>query len=386
MKRRFRTIAIENTHHQYSSPDAISAKNAKVLLEHFGQLVETVEWRLVGNGKIQHMIFKLLGKYCGETLKNLTIKNFNPKFHHRDHFPVLEKLILNNAEPVDFPLNSSLKHLEFQNCKQIDEGDDLSYRPWFARAFPCLQSVRLNSTEVTDGSLAEFLELNPQLRQLDAFSDNLSPDIFEDIGNYSTNIEQLEIRSDDFHEYESSELYEKMVHLSKLSKLTDFSISGHFPLDKLFQLFFENNTPLESFEVEMAVAETDNATATIPTIKTLKSLQCVCISNSDGKSLIDLVESQTTLQELAIVNMGGKRTIRTIEKLLRVGKNLTNVHLSLGKQHFDLYDYNRILRLARDRVKVRMVVASSSEINVPADILKLNKNWLNIVLYNSNDF
>lgn len=373
LKFRFRSVAIERTHHRYSRTDVISARNAPVFLNHFGHLVESIEWQIVG--RQQDELFTLLTKYCGETLKKLKVSNYNPHLNRRNQFAALEQLILYNAEPIDFclDLDSPLKHLEIHNY-QLSEGVDLE--PWFVRDFPHLESVRLNSTIVTDESLDEFLSLNPQLRALEVDSEHITPMIFQSIGDYSKNLERLQIKSFEFHEYDSSELHEELSQLSDLRKLSEFGMSGRLSLDLLLKMFAKDETPIQSLEVDLAA--TDSASS-LPSIKTLRNLRCICRSNIDENYLVKLVQSQTALETLQINNIRTAITIETIEKILKVGKNLKNFELSFYNFDVDLHSYNRILMLARDRVEVRLIVSNRREVDVPNDVLKVNRKWLRIM-------
>jgi len=369
---RFRTVAIENTHRPHSRTDVVSVRNAPVFLRHFGHLVESVEWRLVGNQKRADKLFRRLAKYCGRTLKRLNIRRYSPNFNRRNQFPALEQLKLYNAEPSNFRLKSPLKHLEIHSY-----GIDLPLdppQPWFVRHFPHLESVCLNSDETTNESVTGFLTLNPQLRVLEANSGYLTPMVFESIAHYARDIERVKVTSFEFDAFvRSDDLHNQLVHLSALRKLAHFGMSGRLSLNKLFKMFAENDVPIQSLEVDMSATD---GSSPFPTVKTLNSLRCICRSNMDEDCLVNLVKSQTALQKLEIVNKFAKITPQTIEKILKCGKNLTHFELSFCDNDFDLATYNRILALARDRVKVQIIVSNRKEINVPTDILAANGKWL----------
>lgn len=376
LKFRFRSVAIEETHSRYSNKNAVSAKIAPAFFKNLGHMVESVEWWVAISPKLQDHLFKLLAKFCGKTLRKLSIRNYDPHFNEPNQFPALEHLVLHNAEPKNFCLDSPLKHLEIRNSKEIDEEDLEDLEPWFVLEFPHLESVYFNSQEITGYTLTEFLSLNQQLLSLEIHSEDLPPMIFESIGFYSRNLERLQIKSSEFHEYESSDFHEELLDLSELQKLSQFDVSGRLSLEFLFKMFAENNIPIRSLEVD--IEATDKVT-TIPTIKTLNKLQCICRSDVDENCLIELVKSQPALQILEVVNMGSIITIEAIEKILEFGKNLTDFEATFCGSDIDMESYNRILSLARDRVKVRIVVWKRKEVNVPADILKMNRNWLTIL-------
>lgn len=377
LKFRFRSVAIENTHHPYSKADVVSADNTPTFLRNFGHLVESVEWRFVGNQKRQDEMLKLLVKCCGKTLKRLQITNNNPDFNERSQLPALETLILYNAQPINFCLDSPLKYLEIQTFQHVGGGVDLTnQRPWFVRGFPHLETVRFNTSEITDATLTQFLSFNRQLRALEVDSEYLTPMIFESIGLYSRNIERLQIKSVEFDEFDSSKLHEELLHLSALRKLSEFHISGRVSLEILFKIFAENNVPIRSLEVDVAAAVNDSS---LPTIKTLNHLQCICRSDIDEHYLVNLAKSQPALQTLQVMNIGSSVSIEAIEKILKSGRNLTNFALSFCGGYFELENYNRILMLARNRVEVRIIVSKRRQVNVPTDILRTNRRWLRIM-------
>ncbi|XP_037024148.1 uncharacterized protein LOC119066035 [Bradysia coprophila] len=375
LKFRFRSVAIENTHHAYSRKDVVSAHNAPALLRHFGQLAESVELRLVGNQQRGDEIFELLEKFCGKTLRKLTIANYNPNFNIESQFPALEHLTLYNAEPINFWLDSPLKHLAIQNFSEIVE-EEYNFQPWFVRNYPHLESVYLNTTEICYDTLTVFLAFNQQLPELDVHSEYLTPMIFQSIGLYSRNIQRLKMKCSEFQEYDSSYLHEELLNLSGLRKLTDFGVSGRLSLELLFKMFAENNTPIRSLEVDIAATD---GKASIPTIRTLNKLQCICRADVDENSLINLAKSQPALQILQVTHMGSHTTIKAIEKILNYGRNLTDFEVSFCSSYIDMESYNRILLLAKNRVKVRITVPKRSQVNVPADILKVNRNWVRIM-------
>lgn len=375
LKYKFRSVAVENTRHRYSRRDVVSAENAPEFFENFGHLVQSIEWLLVANQKRTDKLFNILATHCGETVKTLKIVQYNPNFNQRNQFPSLQRLILHNAEPTEFCLDSPIEYLEVLNFRQIE--GEVFEEPWFLREFPHLESVRFNSTEINDHTLSKFLFLNQQLRAVEVDSEYLMPTIFEDIGYYLTDLERLEIKSHEFHEYETSVLHEQLLHLSTLQKLSEFRISGRVSLDVLLKIFAENNVPLRSMEVE--IAPTTDTVSSFPTIRTLNRVECICRSGVNENSLIDLVKWQTALQSLQIVNMGAKITIGAIVKILECGKNLTDFELTFCGSDFSLGSYNRILFLARNRVIVRIIVTKRSRVDVPADILRMNRQWLRIM-------
>ena len=93
------------------------------------------------------------------------------------------------------------------------------------------------------------------------------------------------------------------------------------------------------------------------------------------------MKSQPALQTLQITNIGSNMTVGSIEKILKFGKNLTDFELSDSCFYFDVESYNRIVLLARNRVRVRIVVFRRSQVVVPADVLTMNREWLSIMFY-----
>lgn len=372
LKFTFGRVVIERRNGLYSAKHVISYSNIEAFLRRFGHLIESVTWQPTVD---EEKLFQLIARYCGKTIKKLHIQNYNPYFNERNQFPVLEELTLCNAEPKTFPLDSPLKYLEIENSRDVDDSDmEYGEQSWFIREFPYLEIVRLNS--VTDDTLAEFLSLNQQLRRLEVYADSLTPLIFESIGHYSKNIESLQIYSSKFDEYESSDFHEELHHLCTLRKLSEFCVSGRVSTEMLFEMFDKNNIPIRNLGID--IAPTDERYS-YPTIETLNHLKCICRSDIHANALINLIKSQKTLQYLQVFNMGAHITVRTIEKILEFGKCLTDFELYFCQLSFDLKSYNRILNLAKNCVKVRIVVTKRSKIDVPTDLLKMNRKSLTIM-------
>lgn len=369
---RFRSVAVEDTRHCYSDRNVITADDAPQFFHNFGHLVQSVDWLLVENQERADELFSILEQHCGATLKTLKIEHCSPKFNRNNQFTALERLIVHHAEPLELGLDSPIKYLEILTFGQIEEDQ------WFHREFPHLESVRFNSTEITDDTLSEFLQLNQQLSSVEIMnSEYITPLILEDIGYYLTDLERLEISSREFQECETNELHKQLLHLTTLQKLSELRISGRVSLDILLKMFAENNVPLRSLEVELA--PTKDTVTSFHTIQTLKKVECTCLSDVHVNTLINLVKSQTALQTLQILNMGAKITIGAIEKILECGRNLTYFELTFCGSDFSMGSYNRILSLARNRVKVEIVVSQGTQVDVPLDILRMNRDWLSIM-------
>lgn len=126
----WRSVTIENTQGD-SWKNVVSAHTAPFIFKIFGHLIESVEWRLAGNRKHKGKLFELLAESYGKIPKKLNITD-SPYLNKRNQFPVLEELILYNAEPKHFCLNSPLKRLEILNI----EGTYLdNQQPWFFDTF-----------------------------------------------------------------------------------------------------------------------------------------------------------------------------------------------------------------------------------------------------------
>lgn len=346
LKFKVRSVTIQETYCQsYSERDVVSERTARLLLNTFGEFIQSIDWRLKGSNR-KHELFNLLAKSCGKTLKELKINYFNPSFSNENQFLALEQLIFYNAEPRPFCFDSPIKYLEYQDFR-LDE-PELEEQPWFVREFPHLESVRFNTTKITDETLIEFLSFNRQLRALQVESAHLTPLVFEGIAFHASNMERLEIKSHIFYEYELDFV---LFHLGELRNLSELRMSGRVPLELLLKMFAKNDAPIRSIKLD--IAATDGSTS-LPTINTLTKIQCMCRTDVDQSVLVSLAKSQPALQILQILFMDSQVTVSVVENILRFGKSLTNVDIFHCLPAFDLNKYNRIFKLAGNRVKVRI--------------------------------
>lgn len=359
LKSAFKSIVIENT-------CGISTQRLPVLLENFNHLIEEIKWHTGWTGNEPNdEIFKLIVKYCGKTLRKLTIWSYNPTFNEQNRFQALEDLTLLNAQPKDFHLESPLKYLTIRSYSFHNQ-------QWFMRPFPELMEIDFgNDQQFTDGILTEFLLLNPQLRSLTTDCDQLSPMILQNIAAHSPNLESLNLRIMDFN---TVAINSQLQRLKGFRKLRKFYFHNEVSLEALLVMVAENKVPIEDlFVIDMPI----NATPKFPFNDTLVHLilevpKCSLISDD---YLINLIKSLTVLRSLHICHYDRAITTRRIEKILECGKSLTKFAYFSIWTEITLENYNRILRLAQNRVKV-ILNYYNLKVFVPKNVLKANRKWV----------
>lgn len=371
---RFESIAIEKCLSESETMLAIptiSADRAPMVLQHFGHLIKTLEWKPHGNRERNDEIFKLILLYCGKTLQILYLSNYNPKFNKRNRFEALQHLILLDARPKNFRLDSPLQSL------RIKLGS-LTKQPWFIRPFPHLKMVHFDQIgELTDDMVSTFLQLNPQLRRIKTRDcDLLSPQILNSLSTLTENIEVINIESLTFRE-DSTSLSTVLRCLRGFRKLYDFWLWEPLSLALLMDMFAKNRVPIVSLSVSLIpTVKVPN----FPTFDTLRHLHIRCPDGTSNDYLIKLICDQHRLETLSINHDDRTVPMQTIEKILDCAKYLREFRFHLYQFDVKLDNYYTILGLAKGRCKVEIWVSPDQSIHVPTHIMEANKNWLTFLV------
>lgn len=301
----FRSIAIGT-----GSP--ILVNHVPMVLRHFGHLIESITWKPEGNSENNDKIFNLIGKYCGKTLRELTVHEYNPTVNEGNPFPALQTLILKNGS---------------YNCSE----------PWFIRPFPSLMRVEFNEMcDLTECMLTAFMSSNPQLQSLSIDNCDRVPPIFLlCTASHSRNLRHLSIIDNSFG---------------------NFNDDG-IPVD--IEPFFPINNTLVDLRIKVLIYERIPDKFLFNLIKSLTALRTLSVSNMDP-----YIDSSVALTSLLI-----------IENILEYGRALTEFQYETTRGDINLENYNRILSLAENRVKVQLTVGM---FDVPDDILTANKAWVKL--------
>lgn len=75
-----------------------------------------------------------------------------------------------------------------------------------------------------------------------------------------------------------------------------------------------------------------------------------------------------------------------IKGALENGKKLSTLIIETMNIVIDLDDYNSILKLAKERVRVKINIENGSFKNIPSQLLEANRKWLNVILESSGGF
>lgn len=375
---RFKHVNIINS--ETLAPNSLPPKRARELLTTFGSSIESLSWTgCTSNHERNDYTFDLIAKHCGENLKELNLTWYHPDFDQVE-FKSLEKLDLYFASPLNFRQYSSLKILIIRQLKSLEHG------PWFVREMPNLQEIVFDGVnDLTDEMIAKFLTLNPNLRCLKVKDcKNITSSIIENIRNCSPNIEKLDIFFHRASDFSDVVVRKNILHLSFLRKLKSFNsdLGRYMSLETISNAFAENDIPIEDLSIGSLkpISEHDDAMLTLKTLKHLKIGSSVVTIFDD--ILIKAVKSQPALETINIeVNGWGKIAMSTIEQILTCGENLTQFSCEVKEMDIDKKSYESILKLAKNRVKIHIEVVRG-EVEVPANILETNREWLNVVVSN----
>lgn len=348
-----------------------STERVPALLINFGHLIQSIDWKPSSDRHLNNQLFEMMGKYCGKTLKTLIITLNIVNFNKRTKFEALTRFELYKASTKNFRLNSPLKILK------IGPLDSMKEQPWFIRTFPHLESVEFfNVKKLTDELLIQFISQNSQLKKLTVHGCKLlSPSILKLVGDLLPNLEDLHIDHCPtiYRSYTMHEVNDNMMHMTKLRKLQSLKFDWPYQLEKLLNMFVENDISIES----LSMAPTfPNSIENWPTLKTLKHLELD--EGFSDEMLINLVRCQPSLETITLWFCSNEEILSWygLKKLLEYGKHLHYIKIFTFNYDMDFETYTSILDLAMNRVKV--YIETFGTINVPNDILEKNRKWLDI--------
>lgn len=345
----------------------LTFNRAQEALRIFGHLIESLTFMSTRDAERDDLIFKLIARYCGKTLKELSVIECNPNFKHT-RFHALEKLYFESASPQNFRLKSSLKYL------RINADDFMSHEPWFVLKMPQLEQMEfVAANELTDDILTNFLTQNSQLKYLKVqHCTRLSSEtIIQIISKCTPNLIKLNI----FTQYLSDENLQNIVALKKLKSL-NLCFSGSF--EKLIKVFAENNTPIEELSINLK-GDVHYQCGTMMALKTLKHLN---IRTSNGEILdevlCNVINTQSALETIH-VKCWGIMTMSQIGKMVTYCKDLIKFSCDVNVFDVDLKDYESVLRIAKNGNNVNLKISCVELYDIPTNVLDSNQRWLSII-------
>lgn len=320
--RKFKRIHLDDQH--------TNLKWVKYYLRHFGDLIQFVSLMQIQNeNKKYNEIFELIAQNCGDTLKELSIHGYKPKFDLGSKFKALRELRIENTSAV------------------------IGKKCWFNQEFPQLSSITINNVDgLTDEILADFIERNPQLRVFRRFRcEQVTESTLRCIDIRLPNLQEL--RST-FTCLLSEDLIRDICGLRNLKTLAiNFSVN-YTPF--LCDLLAKKDVPIASLNLYGLYHGISDDLAK------LKQLNYLTICHRDWED-----NDHTIVWE----------TIR----ILQACKKLTTLSISICRStrfeqtEIDLNFYNSLLGSAEGRCRTFLRILRC-KVDVPKDILKANRKWV----------
>lgn len=343
--------------------DGIPVEQLTNFLSIFGRSIKSIRWYTTDRS-LDGEIFKIIADSCGQTLLELMIIDHNINFVTQTQFEALEKLEIETSLISNFRVPSKLKVLKLKLVKILNFSS-------IAQKMQKLQEVEfVNVNGFTDEMLVEFLNCNPQLKifKLEGCK-RISSSVLRRIWKSLPNLISL-------HVMFFSQFFENadMLHIAKLRELKCLGINcPKFPAKLLFDLLIVNEIPLEALTISGYV---DDLAENILKLKLLKRLH---VGNVSKGILIAFVMELKNLEQIRI-ECNDINTIG-IREALKYGRNLTMLTIVIGCQiNIDLNTYNSILLLAKDRIRVMLMIRTGKG-EGKKENFSLHREWVNVCYF-----
>lgn len=323
------------------------------ILSVFGPTIEKLYWMATRNPTKDNETLKTIARFCGRTLVDLHIRDYVSHIRKRLRFTALQILNLENAS-CNFKIHSQLKYLEI--CQTLYEPLGIRIAESLGRQFrnfPKLEHLVLRNVDaLIRRKFKQFVSLNPQLKKLTISGcKQLTSTIFVDIAKRLPNIEGF-----NFQPYLrcSQPLNDDVQHLGRLHNLTDlqltdieeFSFLGQ--LDNLKHLKFSEFEEDKFVELAHVLAKKEVTVEHLSislarcqslefvNVPKMKSLKRFTISKLSSVGILNLVKTQTTLNEINLEYSGEDVSMDVIKEVFSIGKYLTELSLCTSSLDFAL--------------------------------------------------
>lgn len=163
--------------------------------------------------------------------------------------------------------------------------------------------------------------------------------------------------------------------LGNLKKLKNLRLNAQICVDKLIELLVENRIPIECLELN----GNNNNLANAPAIDGLTKLTVHSVSDD---ILISLVRKHTKLTFLRVDGTQSNITLDGVKKVLELGRNLTKVLFSVSGLDIDLQNYESVLALVNNRIKLCILITHAGTVTVPSDVIEANFKWFELRIFN----
>lgn len=307
----------------------------------------------------------IVGYCCGKTLTTFDICGHYINFNKALQLQALAEMNTRLCRLYNFKPLPALKNIKFLRTKFMDSN-------FFTQQFPKLEQVEFNDIQLgfNDEMFIQFQEQNPQLKRLHVnCCSGISSAGFVDIHTRTPNLEIISCIIEE--EYVSLEKCEAdFLRLGKLSKLKSLELwikpFQTFSTKAIIDAFAKNKVPIE----ELKIVGND-LLENLPNLKQLKRIE-------HGEFSVDkaskLFKNYSSLMEISRVY---PKSVEEISEMLKTIENKTNIKLSVYRLSINLYDYNLILDLVKDRFRMVLDMYYGT-VDVDKDGLQANSNWLDI--------
>lgn len=312
-------ISIGSLPHGEKRGDEIPTQHSHRFLSIFGRLIKEIHWFASGNPTNDSKILEAIARFCGKTLIGFHIRNYNSKFPKKMHFKALQRLTLDGAAAMKFKYHSQLKYLRQTNYVYIP-AIKTALR---MRKYPHLEHLVLHEIHtLTHDMFTKFLTLNPQLKKLEVDNcDGINLSIFRDVADYLPNLEQFCFKEGDADRFPPHIPYSDWMHLGRFRNLRHLELEECIPFSELVDVLVENDVQIEYLYIEFPYYSPDIS----ENISQLKSLRKMELKRIKSASLIRLIESQPSLEEITINGRYDDPKINEIGEAFSVGKNLSKL-------------------------------------------------------------
>lgn len=339
----------------------------------FGHLITELDF----DDKFDENIAKMIANYCGRTLRTFKFGDKRSEHYSSINFSTLsplqalEELEIRHINILKFEYHSQLRRLSVEGI--YGNRPNLKF-DWLIQTFPQLECLELRELHQLQYKQAmKFFRLNPQLKSLVIYyCKHIQPKVFRKMADFTPNLEKLVFS---LTSHPSRAQKEPLIHISKLRNLKSLAIiADSVPKIKLIDSLIENNVPIENLSFLIFYG----AEASELSISRLKLLKKLFIRRVTDETLIDYVKSLPRLEE--IMCYAEKITLKGIETALQYGKYLSVlvVDMYLSEITINSDDYESILNLAKSRCVKVTIYTKYGTIDVPTDLLEVNRKWLNV--------
>lgn len=351
----------------------------------FGNLIDWItfhNYRRTEKERLSKEVANMIAHFCGRTLKKFEASGDDLDFNGQP-FSGLEELKLFFATVKNFETGSQLKKMTLQSrVFKYKKGRPLNN--WLNKNFPNLEEVIMDGNNIKRPVLVEFLTMNPQIKTLHIdFCVSLTSSILQNIGNRVPNLECLKIKLCGRRRVDDANLETNMKQISGLRKLKSLQITCMGALPTVIDTIVQNNIPIEDFRYRnLNYTDVD---VPLDCVLKLKRLNKLWLNRVSEQMLFVLVKQMTSLEELVVMKTTDI-SLRSMKKALEYGKQLSLLGFYMEEEiNIDSNEYNSLLRLAKDHVKV-FIECYKYTSDIPEDVLKMNRKWIEITdVYMSMD-